>query len=65
MMKKLEPVKESVIARDFADEGISGTNTKKRTWFNKMIEDCVDGKIDIVITKPISRFSRNTLDCLN
>ena len=49
----------------FADEGISGTNTKKREQFNKMIEDCKAGKIDIIITKSISRFARNTLDTLN
>lgn len=49
----------------YADEGISGTNTKKRTQFNKLIEDCMDDKIDMVVTKSISRFARNTLDCLN
>lgn len=49
----------------FADEGISGTNTKKREQFNKMIEECKAGKIDVIITKSISRFARNTLDCLN
>lgn len=49
----------------YADEGISGTNTKKREQFNKMIEDCKVGKIDMIITKSISRFARNTLDCLN
>ena len=49
----------------YADEGISGTNTKKRDNFNRMIEDCRGGKIDLIITKSISRFARNTLDCLN
>lgn len=49
----------------YADEGISGTNTKKREQFNKMIEDCKVGKIDMIITKSISRFARNTLDTLN
>ena len=48
----------------FADEGISGTNTKKREQFNFMIEACKDGKIDLILTKSISRFARNTLDCL-
>ncbi|MCD3216282.1 recombinase family protein [Clostridium botulinum C] len=48
----------------FADEGISGTNTKKRTQFNKMIESALAGKFDMIITKSISRFSRNTLDIL-
>jgi len=48
----------------YADEGISGTNTKKRVEFNRMIEECMAGKIDMVITKSISRFARNTLDTL-
>ena len=48
----------------YADEGISGTNTKKREQFNNMIEDCKAGKIDMVMTKSISRFARNTIDCL-
>ena len=48
----------------YADEGISGTNTKKRQQFRKMIADCEAGKIDLVITKSISRFARNTQDCL-
>jgi len=52
------------LAGIFADDGISGTNTKKREEFNRMIEDCMEGKIDMVITKSISRFARNTLDCL-
>ena len=49
----------------YADEGISATNTKKRDRFNGMIDDCRTGKIDMIITKSISRFARNTLDCLN
>lgn len=49
----------------YADYGRSGTSTKKRTEFLRMIEDCREGKIDLVITKSISRFTRNTLDCLN
>ncbi len=48
----------------YADDGISGTNTKKREEFNRMIEDTMAGKIDMIITKSISRFARNTLDCL-
>ena len=48
----------------YADEGISGTNTKKRKEFMRMIEDCEAKKIDLVITKSISRFARNTQDCL-
>jgi len=52
------------LAGIYADDGISGTNTKKRDEFNRMIDDCMKGKIDMVITKSISRFARNTLDCL-
>lgn len=48
----------------YADDGISGTNTKKREGFNDMINDCMAGKVDMVITKSISRFARNTIDCL-
>lgn len=48
----------------YADDGISGINTKKRDDFNRMIDDCMAGKIDMVVTKSISRFARNTLDCL-
>ncbi len=49
----------------YADEGISGTSTKKRVEFNKMIKDALDGKIDLIITKSISRFARNTLDTIS
>ena len=48
----------------YADDGISGTNTQKREDFNRMIDDCEAGNIDMIITKSISRFARNTLDCL-
>ena len=48
----------------FADKGISGTSTKNRDEFNKMIRACKRGKIDMIITKSISRFARNTVDCL-
>ena len=56
--------KEWTLAGIFADEGISGTQTKKRTEFNRMIRMCKQKKIDLVITKSISRFARNTVDCL-
>ena len=56
--------KEWTLAGIFADEGISGTQTKKRTKFNRMIRMCRNKKIDLVITKSISRFARNTVDCL-
>jgi len=48
----------------YADEGISGTTTRHREQFNAMIKDCEDHKIDLILTKSISRFARNTLDCL-
>ena len=50
--------------RLYADEGKTGTSTKKRKEFLKMISDCESGKIDLVITKSVSRFGRNTLDGL-
>ena len=49
----------------FADEGISGTSTKKRENFNRMIRRCKAKKIDLILTKSISRFARNTLDTIN
>lgn len=48
----------------YADLGISGTGTKKRSEFNRLIDDCEKGKIDIILTKSISRFARNTVDLL-
>lgn len=48
----------------YADEGISGTSLNHRDSFIKMIEDCEAGKIDLIITKSVARFARNTLDCL-
>ena len=53
------------LAGVFADEGISATSTKKRTEFNRMIAACKRGRIDMILTKSLSRFSRNTLDCLD
>lgn len=52
------------LVKVYADYGISGTSTKNRLEFQQLIQDCVDGKIDYIITKSISRFARNTLDCL-
>lgn len=48
----------------YSDEGITGTNTKRREGFNRLIEDAFAGKIDLIITKSISRFARNTLDTI-
>lgn len=49
----------------YTDEGISATNTKHRDGFNQMIKDALDGKIDLIITKSVSRFARNTVDSLS
>ena len=48
----------------YTDEGISATNTKKRDGFNRMVQDALDGKIDLIVTKSVSRFARNTVDSL-
>ena len=48
----------------YADEGISGCNTKKRKAFKTMVKDALDGKIDLILAKSLSRFSRNTVDSL-
>lgn len=48
----------------YTDEGITGTNTKRRDGFKEMIKDALDGKIDLIVTKSISRFARNTVDTL-
>lgn len=48
----------------YCDEGITGTSTTKRVGFNKMLEDCKNGLIDLVVVKDVARFARNTLDCL-
>lgn len=49
----------------YADEGITGTQTKKREQFNQMMSDALNGKIDLILAKSISRFARNTVDTLN
>jgi len=49
----------------YADEGLTGTTVKSRTKFLEMVADCEAGKIDYILTKSISRFARNTLDCIN
>lgn len=49
----------------YTDEGISGLNTKKRDGFNAMVKDAISGKIDLIITKSVSRFARNTVDSLS
>ena len=49
----------------YTDEGISGTSTKHRDGFNEMIADALSGKIDLIVTKSVSRFARNTLDSIS
>ena len=54
-----------VLVDVYADEGISGTSLTRREAFNRMIDDALAGKIDMIITKSLSRFARNTVDTLN
>lgn len=61
---KISQNKDWVMVEIYADEAITGTKTKNRDGFLKMIEDCMNGMIDVVMTKSISRFSRNLLDTL-
>ena len=56
---------EWMLAGIFADEGISGTQAGKRKEFMRMIRLCRKGKVDMILTKSVSRFARNTVDCLN
>lgn len=49
----------------YFDEGVTGTQTKKRAGFNRMIDECRAGNIDLILTKEVSRFARNTVDALN
>ncbi len=53
------------LVKIYADEGISGTSLEHRDAFNSMIADCCAGKIDIIITKSVSRFARNVVDCVS
>ena len=62
--EKITSTPEWVIAGIYADDGISGVHTKKRDGFNQMIQDCKKRKIDLILTKSISRFARNTLDSI-
>lgn len=52
------------LAEIFTDENLLGTDTRKRREFNYMIEECMAGKINMIITKSLRRFARNLLDCL-
>lgn len=64
-LQKITAHPDWVFAGIYADEGVTGTNTKYRTGFQQMLADCEAGKIDYIITKSISRFARNTLECLS
>ena len=61
---KIESNPEWTMAGIYADDGISGVHTQKRDDFNRMIQDCKKRKIDLILTKSISRFARNTLDSI-
>ena len=61
---KISQNKEWVMADIYADEGITGTKVAVRQGFQRMIRDCMDGQIDIILTKSVSRFSRNTVDTI-
>ncbi len=63
--EKILSNKEWAMAGIFADEGITGTSAQKRPEFLRMIRMCKQGKIDLILTKSISRFARNTVDCLS
>ena len=52
------------LVRVYTDEGVTGTSTKHREGFNEMVADALDGKIDLIVTKSVSRFARNTVDSL-
>ena len=62
--QKIEDNPDWEMAGIYADEGITGTSTRKRAEFNKMITACKRGRIDLILTKSLSRFARNTVDCL-
>lgn len=62
--EKINSASEWELAGIYADDGISGIHTKKRDGFNQMIQDCKKKKIDLILTKSISRFARNTLDSI-
>ena len=62
--QKIEESPDWELAGIFADEGITGTSMKKRKEFNRMITACKRGGIDLILTKSLSRFARNTVDCL-
>lgn len=62
--EKISENRDWVMVGIYADEAITGTKVDKREQFQRMIQDCMEGKIDVIMTKSVSRFSRNTVDIL-
>ena len=62
--EKIKATPNWVYVGTYVDDGFSGTNTEHRQGFQKLMQDCLDGKIDMIITKAVSRFARNLLDCI-
>ena len=62
--QKIQSNPEWEFVKVYTDEGITGTSTKKRDGFNTMVSDALAGSIDLIITKSVSRFARNTVDSL-
>lgn len=62
--KKIKERTDWIFVEVYTDKGITGTNTKRREGFNRMVQDALDGKIDLILTKSVSRFARNTVDTL-
>ena len=62
--QKIDETPEWELAGIFADKGITGTSMKRRDNFNRMTTTCKRGGIDLILTKSLSRFARNTVDCL-
>ena len=62
---KTEKTQDWEFVQMFSDEGITGTSIKKRDGFNDMVQTALDGKIDLITTKSVSRFARNTVDSLS
>ncbi len=62
--EKIKSNKNWIYVGTYVDDGFSGTNTDHRQGFQKLMQDAMDGKIDLIITKAVSRFARNLLDCI-
>ena len=62
--QKIQSNPEWIFVEVYSDEGITGTNMKKREGCNRTIEDALVGRIDLILTKSVSRFARNTVDSL-